>query len=125
MLRAYEEAQIYLIDRGNLPVVDLVTLKQAYPHFARLLDRQNLRKKLGIAEGDAWPVVLVGYLMHSLSRTRSEIMAGPYVAEKGDEFSDGITPDAAQRPDRRRRTGTYPLPSLASGLSSLVTTGAA
>jgi hypothetical protein len=86
VLRAYKEAQLHLLEVENLPAVDLDTLKRAYPRFARLLDRQELRARLGIGEGTAWPIVLVGYIMHSLARDRAGILAGPYVVQRGDEF---------------------------------------
>ena len=42
VLKAYEEANIHLIDVRNLPAVTLETLKIAYPRMASLLDRNEM-----------------------------------------------------------------------------------
>ena len=85
VLRAYEEANIQLIDSGNLPRVTLETLKTAYPQMAKWLDRQDIRARLGLGEGSAWPVVLAGYVVNSLSRSPEAIRAQAYSPTQGDE----------------------------------------
>lgn len=86
VLRAYREAGLVLLELESIPSVNLETLKQAYPRFGRLLDRSEIRTQLGLGEGNEWPVILVGYVLHSLARDRAEIAAGPYIVRPGDEL---------------------------------------
>lgn len=85
VMRAYEEANIRLIDVDQLPLVPLETLKRAYPEFASLLDRARMRERVGLGPGESWPVVLVGYLFHSLKRPADQIREVAYVPQSGDE----------------------------------------
>jgi hypothetical protein len=86
VLKAYEEANLHLLQTHELPLVTLETLKRAYPRMAKLLDREEVRERLGIGRGVAWPAVLPGYIVNSMSRTREEIVAEPYRVQVGDEF---------------------------------------
>ncbi len=86
VLYAYAEAGIELIDRGSVPMVTLDFLKNAYPWQRRRLDDPDFREKMGIGTGDAWPVILGGYVIQSLNRTADEIRRSPYAPKAGDEF---------------------------------------
>lgn len=85
VLRAYQEANIQLVDLMSVPRISLETLKAAYP-FRSSLDRQHVRDRLGIGAGNSWPVVLAGYLAHSLARTAEEIRDEPYQPNRDDAF---------------------------------------
>ena len=54
-----------------------------------MLDDEATRKDFGLREGDRWPVVLVGYVMHAMNRPSEEIngeKATPYAPQEGDEY---------------------------------------
>jgi hypothetical protein len=85
-MKAYETARMSLIDMATVPAVDLMALKSAYPPMARLLEREDIRDKLGIGEGDSWQAVLAGYVVNSLSRDADVIRDTPYSVSRGDEF---------------------------------------
>src|SRR5487761_1521237 len=85
---AYLMAGVRLLT-GPYPLKSLDDLRRLYPYAARHLDDLAERTALGIGEGDRWPVVLVGYVLHSLSRPIEEIngpRAEPYLPRDGDEF---------------------------------------
>lgn len=84
---AYEQAAIQLIDSLIL-MKTLDDLKRIYtnPSLLSALDDPDRRVSIGIGSGDCWPVVMVGYLLHSLSRSAADIRAEPYRPNDGDEF---------------------------------------
>ncbi len=84
VLRAYLEAGIDLVDCSKLPMISLAEIKKAYPHFAHSLDSNTVRIKLGIGQGDEWPVALAGYVINSLARSPKDIRAAPYVPVRDD-----------------------------------------
>ena len=85
VLLAYRTARIELLG-APLPLRTLDELKQFYPFHAARLDDPETRKQLGIGEGNSWPVALVGYVLHSLSRTPEAIRAAAHPPAAGDEF---------------------------------------
>lgn len=85
VLQAYRTARLELLGTP-LPLRSLDELKQFYPVQAEKLDDPVMRKQLGIDQGDSWPVALVGYVLHSLTREPNEIRATPYVPQAGDEY---------------------------------------
>lgn len=85
VLEAYRTARIRLLGEP-LPQISLVQLKTYYPEVADKLDDFGFRKRMGIGEGDRWPVSLVGYLLNSLAREVDEIHKTPYVPQSGDEY---------------------------------------
>jgi len=93
VLQAYRTARIEL-PGTPLPLRTLDELKQFYPTHAAKLDDPETRKQLGIDQGDSWPVALVGYVLHSLSRQPTEIRGTPHAPKSGDEYFP-----------RRERTG--------------------
>jgi hypothetical protein len=89
VLQAYLEADITLLDE-SVPVVDMNRLIEAYPWAEDQLSDSETRRKMGVGEGEEWPVVFVGYVIHSLSRSSVEIRAQPYVAKEADiQYSVG------------------------------------
>jgi len=85
VLEAYNAAGIRLLG-APLPFKTLDELKQLYPRHARHLDDSDNRTRLGIGEGDRWPVALVGYVLNSLSRAVKQIHSDEYVPQPGDEY---------------------------------------
>lgn len=74
---------------GPYPPKTVDQLKRLYPDAAMYLDDPDQRKALGLETGDRWPVILVGYVLHSLRREAVEINgpdAQPYCPQEGDEF---------------------------------------
>lgn len=96
VLKAYESANIHLINDRNLPSVTLETLKTAYPQMARRLDRVEIRERLGIGEGTAWPAVLAGYVVNSLNRSPVTIRSQAFSPARGDEFFPAKPPKPSE-----------------------------
>ena len=84
-MQAYEEADVVILS-DELPHVGLQELKRTYPDAADELDDPEFRRQMGIGDGTSWPIVLVGYVVHSLNRNSGEIRSLPYQAKQGDEF---------------------------------------
>jgi hypothetical protein len=88
VLRAYQSARVHLLT-GPYPSKTMEDLKRLYPHSAGHLDDPGQRNALGIGDGDRWPVILVGYVLHSLNRAASDINganAQRYAPQIGDEY---------------------------------------
>jgi hypothetical protein len=88
VIEAYKFAGINLLmtDGTVLPLVTLNLLRIAYPDYADDLSNTRRRALFGLDGEGPWPIVLAGYLLHSLSRLEGEIRAGPYQAHPGDEY---------------------------------------
>lgn len=88
VLLAYQRARIKLLI-GPYPLKTVNDLKRLYPDAADYLDDPDRRKWLGLENGEGWPVILVGYVLHSLRREAGENNgpdAEPYCPQEGDEF---------------------------------------
>ncbi len=85
VLKAYEQIQIQLLS-GPIPERRLEELKTFYPWAVSDLDDASSRERFGIGAGDRWRVELVGYLLHSLARDESKVIAAPYTPQRGDEY---------------------------------------
>lgn len=89
VLLAYKKAKVDLLV-GPCPLKAVADLKDLYPsQFHDALDDETLRKNFGLSDGDKWPVVLVGYLLHAMDRSSDQINgenATPYQPQEGDEF---------------------------------------
>jgi hypothetical protein len=59
----------------------LNTLDLAYPGIAH---QSRLREHLGIPGDGPWPVVLAGYVLHALNRTKEDVRRRPYSPSRND-----------------------------------------
>ncbi len=82
VVEAYRYARVDLVktEDSDLPPVMLDTLRVVYPD----IDKQD-KKRMGLSDPGPWPILLPGYILHALERTREEIRAQPYAAKPGDE----------------------------------------
>jgi hypothetical protein len=87
VLYGHREVGIELleIDANTLPEVNWATVRSTY-HVA---DRHRAGlTRFGLDGEGPWPIVLPGYILHSLRRTTEQIRNGePYEAQPGDELS--------------------------------------
>ena len=74
---------LLVLDKEALPEVTRQTLEGAYPSVFRNPDRLA---RFGLQGNGPWRVVLAGYVLHALDRSRDEIRAEPYLAQGGDEL---------------------------------------
>jgi ribosomal protein L13E len=107
VIEAHGDAGIELLvtEPADLPPVNLDTLIYAYPDAASQLRSPTFRSRLGLEGDGPWPVVLVGYVLNSLSRTVDEIRRGPYTPVAGDEFFPAQPPSEASPPARLIENG--------------------
>ncbi len=97
---AYENAGLKLLLK-QFPMKSVADLKNLYPTHAHVLDDQAKREALGLKGGNEWPVMLVGYLIHSLARPAQVIRDSAYQPKLNDEFfpnNDESTQSANQNP---------------------------
>jgi hypothetical protein len=88
VMLAYKKARIELVS-GPRPLKTIEQLKQLYPFASSLLDDADEREYMGLGNGDRWPVMLVGYVLHAMDRPPGEISgedAKPYLPKEGDEY---------------------------------------
>ena len=76
-VECYLSVDIRLVNIDHLPPVDVETL---IPAYGSIVKDQRLRErlKIGLDGSGPWPVLLPGYLFHSLARHESEIRTEPY-----------------------------------------------
>jgi hypothetical protein len=86
VFEAYKRASIQLLDEDRLPAIGLDQIKQAYADVAAILDRPVFRESMGLAGSGPWPVMLCGYLFHSLARDAAAIRARSFIAVAGDDL---------------------------------------
>ncbi len=72
-------------ENGQLPEVDLKTLKKAYPHNDQL-DDAHARTIVGLTGDGPWRIILAGYVIHALNRDSGLIRKEPYKPKPGDEI---------------------------------------
>ena len=97
VLYAYLEANIELVAQQQAPKVALDVMKRAYPKARRRLDDPEFREEMGIGAGIRWPVILAGYVIHSLNRTADEIRQAPYTPRSGDEYFPALQDHADEK----------------------------
>ncbi len=85
VFEAYRRARIRLLEESQLPLITLDQIKQAYPDSAKILDVPKFREAMGLMGSGPWPVMLCGYLLHSLNRDEALIRAHPHLAGSGEE----------------------------------------
>ena len=99
---AYEQAAIELVV-GPLPLKNAEQLKSIYtdPQIQSAIDDPDKRHQLGIGNGTEWPIMMVGYLLNSLSRSPGEIRNNPYQPVEGDEYfprqGSNIAPESTSK----------------------------
>lgn len=78
-VECYLSVDIRLLNVDGLPRIDAATLS---PIYGAIVENQNQRLrerlKIGLDGSGPWPVLLPGYLFHSLARPESEIRTEPY-----------------------------------------------
>lgn len=94
VIQAYAEAGIVLLS-DDVPSVTLETVKEAYSWAQHRLSDPVFRAQMGIGNGESWPVVFVGYVIHSLSRDPAEIRRQPYRPISGNEFYPALPKNGA------------------------------
>jgi hypothetical protein len=85
VFECYLDLGIILVDVDALPPVDESILSIVYPFLPRILEVHELRLHYGLSEDGPWPVLLPGYLFHSLSRGSDQIRQAAYQPQPGDE----------------------------------------
>ncbi len=87
VIESYRDAEIDLVNdsEADLHPVDLKTLDQAYPDLdLTRKNRPKLREDLGVPGDGPWLVVLAGYVLHALNRSKEDIRSGPYSPSQND-----------------------------------------
>jgi hypothetical protein len=79
------DAGIRLIEMEAMPPVSLDVLVAAYPQLERALADPARRGNYGLAGAGPWPVLLPGYLFHSMARDAESVRLEPYRPQSGDE----------------------------------------
>ena len=85
VFEAYKRARIVLFEEQQMPPITIGKIKEAYHREARLLEVQATRESLGLAGDGPWPLMLCGYIFHSLGRDPGVVRGTPYVIRAGDE----------------------------------------
>ena len=85
VIEAYRNAGIDLVDTDEdaLPQVAKESVSIAYPQIFARSNASAILTGIGLNGSGPWPVVLPGYLFHSLARDAGEIREGPYRAKLG------------------------------------------
>ena len=86
VLAAYKSARIELLSQSR-PLKDLQQIKAIYKNCD--LGSSEFCERMGIGEGNQWPIALVGYVLNSLNRLPQEIRgegASPFEPVDGDEY---------------------------------------
>lgn len=86
VVECYMQVDIRLLNVEGIPHVDVATLS---PIYGPIVENQRLRErlKIGLDGSGPWPVLLPGYLFHSLARSDSEIRAVPRSPQSAAEAS--------------------------------------
>jgi hypothetical protein len=71
---------------ASVPPATLDKVKKSFPTLSAWLDRPEFRERLGIGQGDEWPVLFAGYVLNSLARQADEIRKVPFAPVEGDEY---------------------------------------
>lgn len=80
----YRRIGIPLVEESQLPNVDLDVLRQGY---GSPINNEERRKGLGLDGPGPWPVLMPGYLFHSLARDSEKVRSTPYEPQGVDEVS--------------------------------------
>ena len=85
VLDAYEQIGIPLLEteEQSLPEVTSEAVEAAYP---KPFENPGLLPRFGLQGNGPWRVVLAGYVLHALDRSKADIREKPYPAQEGDEI---------------------------------------
>jgi hypothetical protein len=79
VIESYQFARLTLLDLPQVPPVSLQQASIAYPEMAAALSSSaRLREEFGLTGHGPWPIVLCGYVVHSLARSAVDIRAASY-----------------------------------------------
>lgn len=84
VVEAYRAAGLKLINTSHdsLPMVNALTIALQYDFPMN----GQVAHRLGLSGPGPWPILLPGYILHSLNREKDEIRSQPYTAKPGDEI---------------------------------------
>ena len=84
--KAYEYANIDLVDTAALPGVGLDTVLAAYPDMQSGLTNPRMRQRVGLDGDGPWPILLPGYLFHAMNRDPQVCRSTPHKPSSGEGF---------------------------------------
>ncbi len=84
--KAYEYADIDLVNMAAIPDVELRTILPAYPDSREQLEHPRARAFVGLKGDGPWPVLLPGYIFHAMNRPPLDCRTTPYKPQVGDEY---------------------------------------
>lgn len=85
VVTAYGEAEITLLAE-ELPLMSLEEIRRAYPLHAKELEKPEVRQRMGVGDGDSWPVALPGHVLNSVNRSPEVVRTDPFCPASGDEW---------------------------------------
>ena len=85
---AYSEAGISLVNahESSLPECSMESLRFTYADMSSQLDDAAFRADKGLEGEGPWPIMLPGYILNSMRRSREDILSNAYDAQAGDEY---------------------------------------
>ncbi|TVP96691.1 MAG: hypothetical protein EA381_16875 [Planctomycetaceae bacterium] len=86
VVEAYRVTGLYLVDTERLPPIGLDLLCDAYPGASTALRRDAFRAMFGLVGDGPWPVLMPGYVFHSMNRHPDDFRRTPYITSEGDEY---------------------------------------
>lgn len=102
VLKGYDAVGIRLLAdwrASDFPRMDAKHLAEIYIDVSRL--EQADRRTLGLAGDDSWPVVLPGYVIHSVNRSKSDVREQPHMPTRADRafphLRDASKPDGQNK----------------------------
>jgi len=85
VFECYLDIGITLVEIDSLPLIEESILSLVYPLLPRVLADTDWRKQVGLAEDGPWPILLPGYIFHSLNRGVDRLRQLAYQPKPGDE----------------------------------------
>ncbi|MDZ7619319.1 MAG: hypothetical protein U1E05_20155 [Patescibacteria group bacterium] len=85
VFEAYKKARIALVDLNSLPMCDIAIIDSGYRRHMRFMEAEGIsRDALGLAGDGPWPILLCGYLLHSLNREANVVRRELYTPSISD-----------------------------------------
>jgi hypothetical protein len=102
VVTAYGEAGITLF-ADEVPLMKLAEMQRAYPQYANELEKPEVRQRMGVGDGDSWPVALPGHVLNSVDRSPDVVRMDPFCPASGDEWfpsrrTDETSSEGVQKP---------------------------